>query len=113
MRVKRGKTVRKKHKKILAQTKGMKGLRRHSVKKAKEALLKAWSYAYRDRRNKKRDFRELWITRISAGTKENGLNYSSFIKKLKDNNIELDRKILAEMAATKTEVFKKIVEKVK
>lgn len=113
MRVKRGKTVRKKHKKILAQTKGMKGLRRHSIKKAKEALLKALSYSYRDRRNKKRDFRELWIVRINAAAKENGLSYSTFINKLKEKNIELDRKILAEIAATKPEVFKKIVEKVK
>lgn len=113
MRVKRGTTTKKKHKKILAQTKGMKGLRRHSVKKAKEALLKAWTYSYRDRRTKKRDFRQLWITRISAAAKENGLNYSTLIKKLSDNKVELDRKILADLAATKPEVFKKIVEKIK
>lgn len=113
MRVKRGKTTRKKHKKLLSQTKGMKGLRRTSVKKAREALLKAWSYSYRDRRNKKRDMRQLWITRISAAAKENGLNYSTLINKLQKSNVELDRKILADIAATRPEIFKKIVEKVK
>ncbi|MCL5094157.1 MAG: 50S ribosomal protein L20 [Patescibacteria group bacterium] len=113
MRVKRGKITKKKHKKILAQTKGMKGLRTKSIKKAKEALTKALTYSYRDRRNRKRDLRSLWITRISAASKENGLNYSTLMKKLKDGKIEIDRKILAEIAATKPETFKKIVEKVK
>jgi len=113
MRVKRGVTTKAKHKKILKATKGMQGLRRHSIKKAKEALLKSWSYAYRDRRTKKRDFRRLWIVRINAALKEHGLMYSRFINMLKKKNVELDRKILAELAVSEPDVFKKIVEKVK
>lgn len=113
MRVKRGVTAKAKHKKILKATKGMQGLRRHSIKKAKEALLKSWSYAYRDRRTKKRDFRRLWILRINAALKSYDLSYSRFIASLKKNNIELDRKILAELAVSEPEVFKKIVEKAK
>ena len=113
MRVKRGKTTRKKHKKILKQTKGMKGLRTSSVKKANEALLKSMSNSYRDRRTKKRDFRQLWIQRISAFAKQNDLNYSTLIKKLKDNNIELDRKVLSELAINEPETAKAIIEKIK
>jgi large subunit ribosomal protein L20 len=113
MRVKRGVASHAKHKKVMAETKGMIKVRRSSIKKAKEALLKAWSYQYRDRRNKKRDFRALWITRIGNAAKENGLSYSKFIAKLKAKNVELDRKVLAEIAATKPETFAKIVEKVK
>jgi large subunit ribosomal protein L20 len=109
MRVKRGKTTRKKHKKIIKQVKGMSHARTSSVKGAKEALLKSMSYSYRDRRTKKRDFRRLWITRISAGCKENGIRYSEFIKSLKDRNIELDRKILADLAATEPNIFKKLI----
>ncbi|RJO60198.1 50S ribosomal protein L20 [candidate division WS5 bacterium] len=109
MRVKRGKTTRKKHKKILKQVKGMSHARTSSIKGAKEALLKSMSYSYRDRRTKKRDFRKLWIIRISAGCKENGVRYSEFIKSLKDRNIELDRKILADLAATEPNVFKKLI----
>jgi large subunit ribosomal protein L20 len=113
MRVKRGVASHAKHKKVMAETKGMIKVRRSSIKKAKEALLKAWSYQYRDRRNKKRDFRALWITRIGNASVQNGLSYSKFIAALKAKNIELDRKVLAEIAATKPEVFKKLVEKVK
>jgi len=109
VRVKRGKTTRKKHKKILKQVKGMSHARTSSIKGAKEALLKSMSYSYRDRRTKKRDFRKLWIIRISAGCKENGVRYSEFIKSLKDRNIELDRKILADLAATEPNVFKKLI----
>jgi len=109
VRVKRGTTTKQKHKKILAQTKGMGHARTSSVKKAKEALLKSLSYAYRDRRTKKRDFRSLWITRISAGCRENGVKYSEFIKSLKDRNIDLDRKILADLAATEPATFKKLI----
>lgn len=97
----------------MAETKGMIKVRRSSIKKAKEALLKAWSYQYRDRRNRKRDFRALWITRIGNAAKQAGFSYSKFIAALKANNIELDRKILAEIAATKPEVFNEIVKKVK
>lgn len=113
MRVKRGKTTRKRHKKILKQTKGMKGLRTSSIKKANEALLKSMSYAYRDRRTKKRDFRRLWIQRISAFAKQNDLNYSTLIKKLSDSNIEIDRKILSELAINEPEVANTIIQKIK
>lgn len=109
MRVKRGTTTRKKHKKILKQTKGMSHARTSSVKKAKEALLHSMSYAYRDRRTKKRDFRKLWVTRISAACRENGVRYSEFMNSLKTRNIELDRKILADLAATEPNVFKKLI----
>ena len=108
MRVKRGKTTRKKHKKIMKQVKGMSHARTSSIKGAKEALLKSLSYSYRDRRTRKRDFRALWITRISAACKENGTKYSEFMNSLKNQNIELDRKILADLAATEPEVFKKL-----
>jgi large subunit ribosomal protein L20 len=113
MRVKRGVTSHAKHKKIMAQTKGMSKIRRASIKKAKEALLKKWSYQYRDRRNLKRDIRGLWITRIGNAAVQNGLSYSKFIAALKSNNIELDRKVLSEIAVNKPAIFKKIVDKVK
>jgi large subunit ribosomal protein L20 len=111
MRIKRGTTTHRKHKDLLKQTKGMKGLRRHSVKKAREAIIRAWSFSYRDRRNKKRDFRGVWIARIGAGSREHDLSYSQFINGLKKQNIELDRKVLAELATNEPEVFAKIVEK--
>lgn len=113
MRVKRGTTTKKRHKKILSQTKGMKGLRHSSVKKAKEALLKSMTYAYRDRRNKKRDFRQLWIQRISAFAKDNTMNYSTLMNKIKENKIEIDRKILSELAINEPETAKAIIEKIK
>ncbi len=113
MRVKRGVTSHAKHKKLKAQTKGMLKVRRSSVKKAREALLKAWSYQYRDRRNKKRDLRRLWIIRIGNASKELGLSYSKFMAGLKSKKIELDRKILSELAVNQPTTFKKIVEKVK
>jgi large subunit ribosomal protein L20 len=113
MRVKRGVASHAKHKKIMAQTKGMMKVRRSSIKKAREALFKAWSYQYRDRRNKKRDLRALWITRIGNASRVEGLSYSKFIAGLKAKNIELDRKILAELAVSEPESFKKIVEETK
>lgn len=113
MRVKRGVTSHAKHKKVMAETKGMMKIRRSSIKKAKEALLKKWTYEYRDRRTKKRDFRSLWIVRIGNAAKQNGLSYSKFIAALKAKNIELDRKVLAEIATTKPNVFAEIVKKVK
>lgn len=113
VRVKRGLMVRKRHKKLLKQVKGFRGVRKHRVKLAKEALFKAGTYAYRDRRVKKREFRKLWIIRINAALKEYGLKYSQFINGLKKAKIELDRKILADLAANEPEEFKKIVEKVK
>lgn len=112
VRVKRGKTTRKKHKKILKLTKGMKGVRRSSVKKAHEAVMKSLSYAYRDRRTKKREFRKLWIIRLNNALREKGVSYSSFISVLKKKKIELDRKILADLAVNEPEVFDKLVSEV-
>jgi len=112
MRVKRGVTSHAKHKKVMAQTKGMIKVRRSSIKKAKEALLKAWSYQYRDRRNMKRDLRGVWITRVGNAAVASGISYSRFIGALKENKIEVDRKILSELAVNKPEVFKQIVDKV-
>jgi large subunit ribosomal protein L20 len=112
MRIKRGTQSHAKHKKVMAQTKGMIKVRRSSIKKAKEALLKKWSYQYRDRRNKKRDLRSIWITRVGNAAVANGLSYSRFIGALKTNEIEIDRKILAELAVSKPGVFKQIVDKV-
>lgn len=91
----------------------MKGLRKASVKKAKEAFLKSLSYSYRDRRNRKRDFRRLWIQRLSAFSKQNGLTYSAFIKGLKDKNIEIDRKTLSELAIREPGTAKAIMERLK
>ncbi|MSU75865.1 50S ribosomal protein L20 [Patescibacteria group bacterium] len=112
-RVKRGVTAHKRHKRLFKQTKGYSGLRRHSVKKAREALLKAWTYAYRDRRTRKRDFRRLWIQRINAGARQHGLSYSQFMYGLKNKGVELDRKILAEMAYSQPEAFAKLCEDAK
>ncbi|HBG81997.1 TPA: 50S ribosomal protein L20 [candidate division CPR2 bacterium] len=113
MRVKRGTVTKRKHKKILKATKGMQGLRRKSVKKAKEALLKAWSYQYRDRKNRKRDFRRLWIVRINAALENRGLSYSQFMGDLKKSNISLDRKTLSELAIRKPHAFEAVVNEVK
>jgi len=112
MRIKRGVASHAKHKKVMAQTKGMIKVRRSSIKKAKEALLKKWSYEYRDRRNKKRDLRGVWITRVGNAAAAIGMSYSRFIGALKTNSIEVDRKILAELAVNKPEIFKQIVDKV-
>lgn len=113
IRIKRGITVRKKHKKLLKQVRGYKGSRSRRVKTAREALMKSLVYAYRDRRVKKREQRKLWILKINARLKQEGLTYSKFIKALKDNKIELDRKVLTQLASNEPQVFKKIVEKVK
>ncbi|MCX6806370.1 MAG: 50S ribosomal protein L20 [Patescibacteria group bacterium] len=109
MRVKRGVSARKRHKKILKLTKGYSKIRRSSYRKANEAVIKALSYQYRDRRNIKRDLRGLWITRISAAAKENGTNYSTLASGLKKTNIELNRKILAELAVSQPKTFSEIV----
>lgn len=110
MRVKRGVTTHKKHKKIMKQTKGMSHPRRTSIKLAKQGVIRSLQYAYRDRRNKKRDFRSLWITRINAAVRENGLNYSTFMSGLKKNNVEIDRKILAELAVNHPAAIKELSE---
>lgn len=112
-RVKRGKIASKRRKKVLKQTKGFMWRRKSNYVAAKEALLKAGQYAYRDRRAKKRTFRNLWILRLNAALRENGEKYSSFAKKLTDKKIALDRKVLSEMAMKYPEQFKKFVESVK
>ena len=109
MRVKRGVTAHAKHKKLREQTKGYSLVRRASVRQARQAVLMALQYQYRDRRNKKRDLRGLWITRINAGVSQFGLSYSAFMGALKKTGIILDRKILAELAANQPKAFEAIV----
>lgn len=98
MRVKRGVTSHQKHKKVIKAAKGMQHNRRSSIKMARQGVIRSLQYAYRDRRNKKRDFRQLWITRINAAVREHGISYSAFMNSLKKNNVELDRKVLSELA---------------
>lgn len=108
MRVKRGVTAHRKHKKIIKAAKGMQHARRSSFRLAKQAVIRALQYAYRDRRNKKRDIRGLWITRINAAARENDTTYGKLIAGLKKNSIELDRKVLAELAVSQPLAFKEI-----
>ena len=110
-RVKRGVTKRARHKKILKLAKGFYSGRRKHFRKAKEAVEHAMQYAYRDRRNKKREFKSLWIQRINAGVRAEGLTYSKFINGLGKCGITIDRKILAEIAYDSPEAFKTIVQK--
>ena len=112
-RVKRGTIAHKRRKNILKFTKGFKWGRKSKFRLAKDALRHAWTHAYRDRRRKKRDFRRLWQIKINAASRENGLSYSRFTHQLKEKDIQLDRKILADLAEHHPKVFKKIVEKVK
>ena len=112
MRVKRGVPARAKHKKILKAAKGMQHNRTRSFKMAKQAVIRALQYAYRDRRNRKRDFRQLWITRINAAARENGTTYGKLISDIKKSGIELDRKVLAEMAANEPAAFTSVVKAV-
>jgi large subunit ribosomal protein L20 len=109
MRVKRGVTARAKHKKILKLAKGMQHNRTRSFRLAKQAVIRALQYAYRDRRNKKRDLRSLWITRINAAARENGTTYAKLVAGLKATNVELDRKVLAELAANEPQAFSAVV----
>jgi large subunit ribosomal protein L20 len=113
VRVKRGKAARKRRKHLLKYAKGFRWGRKSKYKLAKDALYHAWSYAYRDRRNKKREFRRLWQIKINAFARELGLTYSKFINLLKRNKIELDRKVLAELSLNHPEIFKKIIEEIK
>ena len=113
MRVKRGVTARAKHKKILRAAKGMQHYRTRSFRLAKQGVIKALSYSYRDRRNRKRDLRSLWITRINNATRAQGLSYSRFISGLKKQGITLDRKILADLAVNQPDAFQAIVNQVK
>ena len=110
-RVKRGVTSRAKHKKVLKAVKGQWGRRKNTIRVARQAMEKAMQYAYRDRRVKKREFRSLWIQRINAGVRAEGLTYSKFVNGLNKSGIKLDRKILAEIAYDNPEAFKTIVKK--
>ncbi len=105
--------AKKRRRHLLRYAKGFRWGRKRKYRLAKEALIKAWSYAYRDRRVKKREFRKLWQTQISAACREAGLSYSRFIYGLKQKKIELNRKILAELARGHPEIFKKIIQKIK
>ena len=112
-RVKRGVTARARHKKVLDQAKGYRGRRKNVFRIAKEAVMKAGQYAYRDRRQRKRQFRALWIVRINAATRELGMTYSAFINGLKKAAIDMDRKVLADLAVFDKPAFSKIVERAK
>jgi large subunit ribosomal protein L20 len=113
MRVKRGVPARAKHKKMLKAAKGMQHNRTRSFRLAKQAVIRALQYAYRDRRNRKRDLRGLWITRINAAARENGTTYAKLIAGLKATSIELDRKILSELAVNEPKAFSSVVKSVK
>ena len=113
MRVKRGVAARAKHKKILKAAKGMQHNRTRSYRLAKQGVIRALQYAYRDRRNRRRDLRGLWITRINAAARENGTTYGRLIAGLKKANIELDRKILSELAVNEPKAFTAITNSVK
>ncbi|TSE36184.1 50S ribosomal protein L20 [Tepidimonas charontis] len=112
-RVKRGVTARARHKKVLALAKGFRGRRKNVFRVAKQAVMKAQQYAYRDRRARKRVFRQLWIARINAGVRELGLTYSQFANGLRKAAIEIDRKVLADLAVNDKAAFAAIVERVK
>ena len=112
-RVKRGVTARARHKKILALAKGFRGRRKNVYRVAKQAVMKAGQYAYRDRRQRKRQFRQRWSVRINAGARENGLSYSKFMNGLKKAAIEIDRKVLADLAVFEKAAFAQLVEKAK
>ena len=110
-RTKRGVISRRRHKKVLKSVKGQWGRRKNTIRVARQAMEKAMQYAYRDRRNKKREFKSLWIQRINAGVRAEGLTYSKFINGLNKSGIKIDRKILAEIAYDNPEAFKTIVKK--
>jgi len=112
-RVKGGPRARRRHKKVIKLTKGQYGTRHSLYRRAHEAMLKSLTYAYRDRRRRKRDFRRLWIQRINAAAREHGLSYSRFMAGLKKAGVELDRKILADLAVNDARVFKELVEAAK
>ena len=112
-RVKRGVTARAKHKKVISQAKGYRGRNKNVFRVAVQAVTRAGQYEYRDRRQRKRQFRRLWITRISAAAKLNGLNYSRFINGMLKAGIELDRKVMADIAVHDAAAFTQLVEKAK
>ncbi|MFO7539720.1 MAG: 50S ribosomal protein L20 [Chloroflexota bacterium] len=110
MRVKRGFVSRRHHKKIIRMTKGQWGTRSKLFRRANEAMMKSYWYAYRDRRQRRRDFRRLWITRINAGARANGLSYSRLIHGLKQADVKLDRKVLADLAVRDEKAFAAVVD---
>jgi|SRR3990167_427697 large subunit ribosomal protein L20 len=112
-RVKRGVTARRRHKKILKLAKGYYGARSRTFRVAKQAVIKAGQYAYRDRKQRKRQFRQLWIARINAGARLNGMSYSRLIAGLKKASVEIDRKVLADLAMNDAPVFAAVVAKAK
>ena len=109
-RVKRGVTSHARHKKVLEHTKGFRGRRKNTIRVAKQAMDKSLQYAYRDRRVKKRNFRALWIQRINAASRQHGINYGNFMHGLKLAGVDLDRKVLADLAVREAEAFKALVE---
>ena len=113
VRIKRGKTAHKRRKRLLKYAKGFRWGRKSKYRQAKEALYHAWTYSYRDRKTKKRNFRRLWQTQISAACRQQGISYSKFTALLKKNKIELDRKILSDFAQNHPEIFTKIIEQIK
>jgi large subunit ribosomal protein L20 len=110
MRVKSGKVTRRRHKKIINMVKGQWGTRGRLFRRSNEAMMKSYWYAYRDRRQRRRDLRRLWITRVNAASRANGLSYSKFIHGLKLANVDLDRKVMADIAVRDDVAFAKIVE---
>ena len=110
MRVKAGTVTRRRHKKILKMTEGQWGTRSKLFRRANEAMMKSYWYAYRDRRNRRRDFRRLWIARINAASRANGMSYSRLIHGLKQANISLDRKVLADLAVRDDAAFAAVVD---
>jgi large subunit ribosomal protein L20 len=109
-RIKRGVTSKRRHNRILDQAKGYYGGRKNLIKTAREAVEKGWKYAYRDRKQKKRVFRALWIARINAAAREHGLSYSQFMHGLKQANVEIDRKLLAQLAISDPKAFGDLAE---
>lgn len=112
-RVKRGTTTHKRHASLLEKTKGFRTGRNNLIKRASEAVLKAGQFAYRDRRTKKREFRKAWIVRINAAVRMHGMTYSEFMAALKKNNIEINRKMLSEMAVSNMDSVEALIQKVK
>ena len=110
MRVKGGTTTRRRHKKIIKMTKGQWGTRSKLFRRANESMMKSYWYAYRDRRVRRREFRRLWIARINAATRANGMSYSQFIHGLKKADVKLDRKVLADLAVREPAAFTQVVE---
>ena len=110
MRVKSGVVTRRRHKKIIEMTKGQWGTRSKLFRRANEAMMKSYWYAYRDRRVRRRDFRRLWIARINAASRANGLSYSQFIHGLKKADVQLDRKVLADLAVRDAAAFSQVVD---